>query len=62
MSAEMTGGTFQIKSELGQGTVMEAEYCYAHIDMLPLGDMAATMIPLISAKPAVDFIYRYTID
>ena len=62
MSAEITGGTFEIKSRPGKGTVIKAEYCYKHIDMLPLGDMAATMVTLISANPDVDFVYRYETD
>ena len=42
--------------------MIKAEYCYKHIDMLPLGDMAATMVTLISANPDVDFVYRYETD
>lgn len=62
MSAEMTGGTFHIESELGKGTVICAEYCYESIDMLPLGDMASTMTAMISVNPEIDFLYRFTRD
>ena len=47
LSAELTGGSFRIQSREGEGTSLRAEYCYDHIDMLPLGDMASTMTTLI---------------
>ena len=59
MSAEMTGGEFSIRSTPGEGTVLTADYCYRHIDMLPLGDMAATMVSLVSVNPEIDFIYSF---
>ncbi len=62
MSAEMTGGSFGIESVIGKGTAVWAEYCYEHIDMLPLGDMAATMTAMISVNPAIDFVYSYSRD
>lgn len=62
MSAEMTGGSFSIQSEPGIGTVIEAEYHTDSIDMLPLGDMAATMTSMISVNPEIDFTYTYRVD
>lgn len=62
MSAEMTGGNFRIDSKPGRGTTIVARYCYEHIDMLPLGDMAATMTSLLSVNPDVDFVYRYSVN
>lgn len=62
MSAEMTGGSFSIHSEPGVGTVIEAEYCTDSIDMLPLGDMAATMTSMISVNPEIDFTYTYGVN
>ena len=51
LSAELTGGRFHIESEPGIGTEVSAVYCYEHIDMMPLGDMASTMVSLISVNP-----------
>lgn len=62
MSAEQTGGSFSIRSELGKGTTITANYCCDHIDMMPLGDMAATMTSLISVNPDIDFVYSFTCD
>lgn len=62
MSAESTGGSFNIESELGVGTKTTATYCTDHLDMLPLGDMTATMTSLISVNPDLDFVYIRTVD
>ena len=62
MTAEMTGGNFSITSKVGQGTVVTAEYITDHIDMLPLGDIASTIISLISVNPDIDFVYSYSVD
>ena len=57
LSAELTGGRFQIESKPGIGTKICSVYCYEHIDMMPLGDMAATLVSLISVNPDIDFVY-----
>lgn len=62
MSAIMTGGDFSIESEIGKGTLIFAKYNYENIDMMPIGDMAATMLSLISVNPDIDFVYLYGID
>lgn len=59
MSAEMTGGSFSIDSKVGKGTKVTAVYVLDHIDLMPLGDMASTMVSLISVNPDIDFVYRY---
>ena len=62
MSAEMTGGHFSIESKVGEGTLVTASYVLDHIDLMPLGDMASTMVTLISMNPELDFIYAYQTD
>lgn len=62
MSAEMTGGSFRIESEVGQGTTVTATYVLDHIDLMPLGDMASTMVTLISMNTQIDFVYSYRSD
>lgn len=62
MSAEATGGSFSIQSKLGEGTVTTASYDTSHLDMLPLGDMTATIVSLISVNPDLDFLYIRTVD
>ncbi len=62
MAAEMTGGTFEIESELGVGTKVKATFKTDHLDFYPLGDMCSTVIMLITMNLHIDFIYKYKID
>ena len=43
MAALMTGGDFSIRSQVGVGTEVEAQFGLSHIDRMPLGNMAETM-------------------
>lgn len=57
MEAEMTGGKFDISSEVGVGTTLSAEFNTSHVDMIPLGDIGAVMHLLITCNPDIDFEY-----
>jgi len=61
-SVQQCGGDLFIESEPGRGTVIRAECEYDHIDRKPLGDIASTMIVLISSHPDIDFTLRHTRD
>ncbi len=60
--AEMTGGTFSIKSEAGKGTEVTAVFVLSHIDRMPLGDITSTMLSLITCNENIDFVYTYGVD
>lgn len=62
MAAEQTGGSLQIKSELGVGTEVCATFKTDSVDFTPLGDVAATVQMLISMNTDRDFIYRRSVD
>lgn len=62
MSAEMTGGEFEIESEVGKGTRVRALFKTDHLDFTPVGDMCSTVILLITMNLHVDFIYKRVID
>ena len=49
-AAESTGGFFSLNSVEGQGTTVEALFHTDHVDMVPLGDLAATFLSLLSAR------------
>lgn len=50
-NARLTGGDVAIKSEVGKGTELTVTLDGSSIDCLPLGDLAGTMVSLISANP-----------
>ncbi len=62
MAAEQTGGSLQIKSELGVGTEVRATFKTDSVDFTPLGDVAATVQMLISMNTDCDFVYRRSVD
>lgn len=61
-AAEACGGSFNIESEEGKGTIVKAVFGYSNIDRQPLGDMAETMHQLITSFENVDFIYTHKIN
>ena len=61
-AAEMTGGKLDIESEVGVGTKVRAHFKTDHLDFTPIGDMASTMISLITMNLDIDFIYRRKVD
>lgn len=60
-AAELTGGKILIKSKLGEGTLITAEFVYSSIDRQPLGNMSETMHQLITSFEDVDFIYSHKV-
>ena len=62
LSAEQTGGSFDIQSEKGVGTTTTASYVKSHVDMTPLGDINDTIKILIQCNPDIDFIDTCTTD
>ncbi|MEE1105373.1 MAG: ATP-binding protein, partial [Ruminococcus sp.] len=62
MSAEQTGGSFSIDSEVGRGTKTQASYVKSHVDMTPLGDITSTVSILIRCNPDIDFVFTHSFD
>ena len=62
LSAEQTGGSFELRSKLGEGTVTTARYVKSHVDMTPLGDINSTVEILIRCNPQIDFVFTRTND
>ena len=61
LEAEQTGGGLTVTSRAAadcpdrHGTVVEAVFHLRHIDCLPLGDVAETLVTLIQGHPDTDF-------
>ncbi len=62
MAAEMTGGSFEIESEVGVGTKVRAVFKTDHVDFTPVGDMCSTAVILITMNLSVDFVYTRKLD
>ena len=60
--AEISGGSFDISSEVGKGTEVRAEFCTDNIDCMPLGDINQTILSLITMHEDLNFYYRYEYD
>ncbi len=62
MAAEMTGGNLSIESTVGVGTTVTAFFHTDHVDFVPIGDMANTIVTLMAMNPQINFRYRRVID
>lgn len=59
-AAEQCEGRFEIKSKLGVGTRVVASFKKDHIDRVPLGNMADTIMTMVMSFGAVDLFYHHT--
>lgn len=62
MEAEMAGGTFDIRSKLGEGTTVTTTFAIDHIDRPPLGDLGETMSILITNGDEVDYVLHFVFN
>jgi hypothetical protein len=57
------GGSLEIRSAPGQGTMIKASLVYHHIDRKPMGSMADTIVAFIAGSAgAVRLVYRHCRD
>jgi len=61
-AAENCDGEFEMKSEIGKGTILEASFRYDHIDRAPLGNIVDSIVTAVISDIKIDFIYRHWID
>ena len=61
-TAESCRGYLKIESTVGQGTRLEVEFQHSHIDRMPLGDLAGTMLHLVIGHPEVHWLFQYQVD
>ncbi|RLE15362.1 ATP-binding protein [Candidatus Aerophobetes bacterium] len=59
--AKQCHGDVTISSCLGKGTTVEAFFQYGNVDRPPLGDIASTVLCIISANPSLDVIYKHRV-
>lgn len=61
-ATELCDGSFVIESALGKGTTVTAAFRHSHINRMPLGDLANTILTLVVGNPQTDFVYRHKYD
>lgn len=61
-AAEACEGSLCITSEPGRGTRLEVVFRRSHIDRMPLGDVAGTLLTLIVGYPEIHWVFRYRAD
>ncbi len=53
-AAERSGGSLLVSSEKGLGTTLKADFIIDNIDRPPLGDIAETIVNILSANPQIE--------
>lgn len=61
-AAEACNGWLVIQSQPGKGTCIEVEFQRSHIDRMPLGDIATTILNLVVANPDIRWVFDYQVD
>jgi hypothetical protein len=61
-AARAAGGGLALESSPGQGTEVKISFRLSHIDRQPTGDMAKTMVTLITGHPEIDFLYSHKVN
>lgn len=61
-AAIITGGSFDINSQQGKGTVVKAVFIISSIDRMPLGNLADTIIILVQNDNDVEIVLYLNVD
>lgn len=61
-AAIQSGGNLDITSEEGVGTNLKATFVLDSIDRAPIGDMAETMLTIVSGAPDIEYVYEHKKD
>jgi anti-sigma regulatory factor (Ser/Thr protein kinase) len=62
LAAEMCNGGLTVESTPNVGTTVKVDFQRSHIDRMPLGDVAGTMLSLLIGWPQVHWVLRYRVD
>lgn len=61
-AAESCNGYLEIQSKLGEGTNLVVQFQRNHIDRMPMGDLASTILHLVIANQQIHWIFEYKFD
>lgn len=61
-AAEMCNGRMSVESQPGDGTIVTATFQHSHLNRMPLGDLAGTVLTLVIGNPETDFVFRHHVN
>ncbi|HVN96270.1 MAG TPA: ATP-binding protein [Syntrophorhabdaceae bacterium] len=61
-TAETTGGSFSLTSEVGHGVDIWASFRLNHPDLPPMGKLKDTILVLVVGNPGIDFLFSYAVN
>ncbi|NPU85700.1 MAG: sensor histidine kinase [Syntrophaceae bacterium] len=61
-AAGKSGGELTLESRPGEGTRVRVTFGLTHIDRQPLGDIAGTLVTLLTGHPQTELVYRHERD
>lgn len=61
-SAERSGGTLRVESQVGKGTTVTATFGLSNIDRPPMGNLKDTLLSVIVANANLDVHYEHRVD
>lgn len=61
-AAEMCNGFLSISSQPGNGTEIIVQFQHDHIDRMPIGDIAATMLHLVVGSPDIHWTFTHQVN
>ena len=62
LAAVQAGGDLTLETQQGEGTKITAVMQHKNIDRSPIGDMAETIVNLVSMNDSIDFLYYHLTD
>ena len=62
MNTENCNGGMSLESEVGKGTTLQFWFQHNHWDRPPMGDLAGTIVMLVSQHEDIHFVIKYVTD
>ncbi|MAT45139.1 MAG: ATP-binding protein [Anaerolineaceae bacterium] len=61
-AAEMCNGNLTIESEINVGTTIQVSFQRSHIDRMPIGNLAQTILHLVIGSPQINWVFHYQVN
>ncbi len=61
-AAEQCNGSLSVESAINVGTTITISFQRSHIDRMPLGALAQTILHLVIGSPAINWVFHYRVN